>query len=518
MINSITKNKQDLVIAGILSFLAIAALFLYQGKYGFSLWDEGYLWYGAQRVMVGEVPLRDFMAYDPGRYYWSAAWMAATGSKGIVALRLSVAMFQALGLFSGLFLIARSCRNSSVSHLLVSSLILVTWMYPRHKLFDISISIFIIGYLSYLIQKPVNSRFLVTGICVGLTALFGRNHAVYAVFGCLVTLVWTVMQTKSLGGIVKNSLYLFAGVIAGYAPMLLMILIIPGFAQAFWESIRFLFEVGNTNIPLPMPWPWLVQVHTLTAIESVRQVMVGLFFVCLPLAGMVSLIWVFWSRSKGKLIPPAVVASAFLILPYTQFAFSRADVNHLAQSIFPLLIIVTTSLSTQSGIKKWAPSIILLASSLCVMLPVQPLWQCIQQKNCATIEVSGDQLTVDPDTASQIALVRNLNDYYTPNGQSFLAEPYWPGAYALLERKSPVWEIFALFPRSNRFEKIEIERIRQSKPRFVIILDLALDGHEEMRFKNTHPQTNQFIVDNFDFDAKLSRQPILVYLAKDIAN
>src|SRR6185312_3964765 len=150
----------------------------------------GFLWYGVQRVMLGEVPIRDFMSYDPGRYYWSATLMRLWGDNGIVALRGSVAIFQVMGLFVALLLIARDARTPNFPYLLLSTITLVAWMYPRHKLFDISLSILLIGVLAFLVQNSTRRRYFFTGLCVGLVAVFGRNHGVYGVLGRLGVMIW----------------------------------------------------------------------------------------------------------------------------------------------------------------------------------------------------------------------------------------------------------------------------------------------------------------------------------------
>ncbi|ROZ79245.1 hypothetical protein EEB15_05520 [Ramlibacter sp. WS9] len=484
----------------VLAVLVVSCLFWWQGKAGFSLWDEGFLWYGAQRVMLGEVPIRDFMAYDPARYYWSATLMSAWGDSGIVALRRAVAIFQVIGLFTGLLLLSRvdkTARKLDGPYLLLSAAVLALWMFPRHKLFDASASILSIGILAYLIQNPTGRRYLLSGVCVGFVAMFGRNHGVYAGVASIGAIGWLSMKRPGGPGACQGLAIWATGVLLGFSPILLMALLVPGFAAAFWESIRYVFEVKATNLPLPVPWPWQANFSTAPFGHAIRDVLVGLFFLATILFGAFSIGWVIYREWQAKPVIPVLAATAWLALPYAHYAYSRADVGHLALGIFPFLIGCLAVLATQAARIKWPGALLLCAASFWVMHIFHPGWQC-RNGRCVNVEISGDQLRVDRVTADDVALLRRLATQYAQNGEAFVVAPNWPGAYPLLQRKSPMWEIYALWPRSDSFERAEIERIKASNPQFALIWNFSLDGNAALQFRHTHPLTHQYILENFD--------------------
>jgi hypothetical protein len=156
---------------------------------------------------------------------------------------------------------------------------------------------------------------------------------------------------------------------------------------------------------------------------------------------------------------------------------------------------------------KWPLILSLVIASIWVMHIIQPGWQCRAASQCVEIEVSGNDLKVKPETADDISLLRRLAKKFAPNGESFIVTPFWPGAYALLERRSPMWDIYALFPRNEDFEKKEIERLKSFKPAFALILNFNLRGAVDRRFSSTHPLTYQYILENFE-PVSLSQKPI----------
>jgi len=493
-----SSNDHNLLLVLSLAAIITFVQFFWQGRQGFELWDEGYFWYGAQRVLVGEVPLRDFMAYDPGRYYWAGAWMHLWNDSGIVALRAAAAIFQGTGLAFGLWIVSSETKRAPALLMVALSIVLTAWMYPAFKVFDVVPSIFLVCAYTHLVRKPTAGRYFFSGVVVGLMAVFGRNHGIYGVAGGLAVLGFLACIRTEHPGILRALMLWGAGIVVGFSPVLVMAAGVPGFSSALWDSITFLFQIKATNLALPVPWPWTVSYATLSAWEGLRGLALGSLFIALPLFGAIGFGVCTLRRLRRQIVTPLLVASTAMVLPYAHYAFSRADIVHLAQGIMPFLLGCFAIAATSRHTTRWLVAFSLCGVSLAVMFPIQPGWQCHISPSCVEAKVGKDHMKIEQGAVNDLAMLDTLAHQYAPGDRTFLATPFWPGAYATLERKSPVWEIYALFPRDAAFQHAEIERLKLADPGFVLILDIAIDGNDQTRFRNTHAMMFEYIRTNFD--------------------
>ncbi|MCL1526238.1 hypothetical protein [Xanthomonas nasturtii] len=83
-----------------------------------------------QRIWAGEVPIRDFMAYDPARYYWVAWLTSIWGGRDIIDVRIAVLVFQVAGLGVCLLLLQRKINRRDLFFLIIASFVLCLWMFP----------------------------------------------------------------------------------------------------------------------------------------------------------------------------------------------------------------------------------------------------------------------------------------------------------------------------------------------------------------------------------------------------
>jgi len=480
----------------LLSCVLVIGSFVWQGRYGFGFDDEGFLWYGVQRVHAGEVPVRDFMSYDLGRYYWSAALTGLLQDDGIIALRAAVALFQLLGLFSALLLVAQDRTRSDFCLLVLAAITLLVWMYPRHKLFDISLSILLTGILAFLLRQPSHWRFFIAGSGLGLVAIFGVNHGAYGVAGLVTAVVYIACMRRNVRTLLPGVAWAGCGAIVGYLPTLTAALFVPGYATAFLDGVLTILQRG-TNLPLPVPWPWLAPFAELAPWDAAAAALTGGFFVAILGFGILSVLWIIRRALQLRPVQHELVACSVLALPYAYVALSRADVSHLAQAICPFLLGVFILVKQWPTKARRLAGLAMAAASVTVMLPLHPGWQCRVTQPCLTADVAGNVLVVNPETARSLAMLTDMTEKYASSGRNFLVT-LWPGAYAALERRSPIWEIYALFPQGDRLQRREIERIKTAKLGLVLILNIPVDGRDDLRFRNTHPLVEQFIRENFD--------------------
>lgn len=477
------------VVAAVSAASLALMLYFFESHIGLSLKDEGFLWYGSQRVLRGEVPILDFMAYDPGRYYWSAAMMRLLGDDGIVAQRVAIYAIEAIGLFLAFHLVIRSMPKRDWFFLVIAAVTLLIWMYPRHKLFEITTSIVLVAGLAHFLESPTAKRSLLLGAVVGLAALFGRNHGLYGAIASVGAIGWLAFRSRDYGGFFSRCVYWGIGLCLGYLPILVGLMLSPEFASAFLDSIRSNIETGGGHLAVEVPWPWRAPFEVKAAGSATRLFIVGLFFLAIAL---IPLFLLLRSARRGPVQKgsPLVVASSMLAVPYMHHAYSLATVGHLAQAIFPLLIACLAFLGSQGQMTRRTGAAILCAATIAVMYPLSPIKKCAE---CVQAVIGRDTLWVDKQTASSVAMLVRLAEKYAPGGQPVMVAPFWPGAYAVLNRKSPVWEIYGLIPRNGQFQRAEIRRLQKADPAFILVNHAGIMGRRNLSFPRSHRQMYRYI-------------------------
>jgi hypothetical protein len=490
----------------------VFAGYRFHGAVGFNVADEGYLWDGVRRTVRGDVPIRDFNAYDPGRYYWCAAGARLFGD-GLLGVRLSASLFRALGLFLGLLAARRVVP--SLRGLALVALLLWVWNPTFYKTFEPAVAMAAVYAGVLLIEHPAPRRHFLAGLVAGFAAVFGRNLGVYTTLAqaCLIGLLtWKGVGVDRLRRRVGAW---GAGVAFGFAPVLFMVACVPGFVSSFVESVRFYFAFGRTNIPLPVPWPWAVVSGNKSWLESSIDLSAGLFFILWPAFILVALAPALRTRPEQMRGRALFVASVFVGLFFAHHAFARSDYQHLAHVIPPLLLGLV-SVPTALGRRWRSPGVAITAAALAGFsfvaafpynFPVQfarrvcPAWPYVR------CEVNGEALRVPTWLSGAIPMFREVIGRHLAPGERFLIAPLEAGYYPLLGQTSPVWSTYFVYTLESRQRRM-IEELHTNRVGLALVNDsAAVDGNAAYRFRHSHAILWQHLRDHFQMISDSSLPP-----------
>lgn len=484
-------------ILGILATATLlVSLFYLPGiRTGINFADEGYLWYGTLKVLEGEVPIRDFRAYDPGRYYWCAIWMLLFG-KNLLSVRIALSVAQILALSAGLAVIYIATRGAWLPTIL-TGLAMIGWTYPLHKQIDILFSMTTPLMAVLLVDSPFASQYVLSGMYVGVCFLFGLNHGIYAGGGLLALIL--VMGFGDQGLSLNDSLAGYiTGLSLGVLPIFAMFIFVPRLFKVYWrQKISRVLRRGTANLSFPIPWLWKSELFQLRQLDKGGQFVVKCMFTFIPVLYVIAILPVISGDISVMTREWAMVAVACSGLFYWHHAVSRADLSHLAQSIAPFIMLLVIFFAEFTY--GWAATCVLIAVSLRYVYLAHASWVKHFFKACdlEKVNIGETALWLEPWQANYLGRVRSLVEAHSKQGDFVLLLPNLVAFYSMLQRKPAVYDLFCVYPATEAEETQMIEELSTQEVGFALINNEPTDAREDLRFSHTHPGVWQYLNHEF---------------------
>jgi hypothetical protein len=476
----------------LLAALVCFSVFFLQWRYGFNLGDEGWLWYISKRTVLGDVPVRDFFSYDPGRYYWSALIFKLLGRSGFFEQLLANYVFAIIGL-TLTYLAMVSAGLSRTWRIVILLLLGIVIGFPRHKIYEQTLSLTATVAVAFLFAAPQRTkRWLLSGVVIGLAAFFGRNSGLFCFIAAVIAFTLLKIRAQQLP-IARVITAVTTGILIGYSPMIFMLVFVHGFAHPFFESVLL---TPHWAWSLPIPFPWHVHVKGLHGLDLLQARAVSWLCVVVP----VTYAFLLWriARTKHDLERTEwlAVAASCAGVGFLIQAFHTADFFHIAQGVVPFVVAACgfaahlwMNNARRSSLGVFG---IVIFFVIACWLPMEPLVQHLRTEALAPgmveqIAIDGRNFEVPSEQAYLMRTVQNAFRNCGARDGRFFAAPYYPGLYAFLNTRSPLWDTYFLWPRSESTQQNEIQSLQQNRTAlFLINYAFAMNGREGLKLDATN--------------------------------
>ncbi len=484
------------LISFLISCTVVGTLFLPGIKIGLNTADEGYLHFGSVNLLEGKTPIRDFRAYDPGRYYWCALWMRFFAPT-FTAQRLAMGAVIAVSLSmvcSWVFYLGQNWTLATLGTLLT-----FTWIRPYFKAFEILFCLIAIAVSFSIITNPGTSSYLLSGFIIGISLFFGLNFGLYLGLSALTALL-TVFVLHLSDLFFAPMVWMMSGFVLGLTPMLLLGFRNPGYFSTYWEKkVLTVIKRGTSNLPLPLPWYWSASPQ-LNGFSPARRaffkaVFTGLIpFYSLTLVAGFTLFDVYPNRG-GLIISASLVGFVYL-----HHLFSRADVSHMCQTIHPAILLTALLLSTFLP-WQWATlslGVICILSAWAILPKLSNLFNfTFNKQDYKNYDTGKEILKIKDGQAKTLTLLRQVVDACTVKGDKVLFASSIPGFYRLFDRQPALYDVYCIYPETEDKQREMIKSLVKHEVKFFIIFDQPVDQKDELRFSKTHPLVWQYLYKNF---------------------
>lgn len=485
-----------------ISVTIISLFFISAIRIDFNIADEGYLYLGSLSLLKKQIPIRDFRAYDPGRYFWCALWMKLF-SANLITIRAAMAFVMLISLMLSSWLIFNNSNSWLIT--VVGGLISYVWI-VHFKAFEVFFSVLGVLNSFLILNDPSLIIYLESGFCVGIALFFGLNFALYLGAATIITFIISLFIQPNAhpmlqaldSGLTIGS----AGFLLGATPTFFMFLKIPDYFKSYWErKVIIVLKRGTTNLPLSLPWLWTKTPHCLTQYTHLRQIFFKVIFTITPFAYLISLfiaVLTFQFHPKSSAI---IIGAAVMGLVYLHHLFSRADVPHLCQAIHPFFILMPCILLSFTSVffAFVFLFVFLLLSSWAIFPTFNPLYRYWRNSNDFSVLKTDKEFLILPQAQTRMfVIIRDFFNRYSKPDDAVLCVPLMPAFYVLFNRKPAIYDTFCVYPASQKQQEEMLACLQSQQVPLVVVFQIAADGRKELEFSYTHPLIWHYLIEKYE--------------------
>jgi hypothetical protein len=178
-------------------------------------------------------------------------------------------------------------------------------------------------------------------------------------------------------------------------------------------------------------------------------------------------------------------------------AFYTADFYHIAEGVVPF-VIAAGAVSVhlwRSGERRWSLTLFCGMAFLVIAswLPMEQLVQHLRSKAQAPesvqqISIHGKTFEVPAEQAEIMNTIATAFHICGLHDGGFFAAPYYPGLYAFLNTRAPLWDTYFLWPRNQQAQQEGIDALQRNRTALILLNpQFALNGRESLELMQTNP-------------------------------
>lgn len=347
---SVSWQRQSTVAIAIFA-VSLILLWIGMDRFAFNIYDEGVIVYGAERVLQGDVPYRDFWGvYPPGQFWSVAALFKLFGSSILVERFWDMSLRAGIALMS--YLIA--ARLASVRCALVVWTLSLAWLwaigYPGYPMIPALLLTLLSSwfFISFLASSSSRKDLFAAGIFVGLTVAFRHDVGFQIFVAEVVTLISLAVIGRSARSravetrstLLSDGLMLGGGIAVTLVPLLIYLVATVPMHDLLDQLIIFPATVYPVVRSVPYP--------SIFDTPPVEVFPYYFHFIVLALAG----IYLYRARSKkfqesNLDLWKAVLFLFWLIGLMFLKSLVRPDYPHLIHVFVPSVLLAAVLFSTQ---------------------------------------------------------------------------------------------------------------------------------------------------------------------------